>query len=78
MLTDIIWKFTVVWHAGNVGCKIVRFMQVSSTSHETKQMVIIRLLVPGTYIYVPVGTLCVVPDYQMFFKEWYNSEQDTQ
>ncbi|XP_037791359.1 cardioacceleratory peptide receptor-like, partial [Penaeus monodon] len=28
VLTDIVWKSTVSWHAGNVGCKAVRFAQV--------------------------------------------------
>ncbi|KOC62774.1 Cardioacceleratory peptide receptor [Habropoda laboriosa] len=27
VLTDIIWKITVTWHAGNVACKLIRFMQ---------------------------------------------------
>jgi hypothetical protein len=28
VLTDIIWRFTVTWHAGNVACKLIRFSQV--------------------------------------------------
>ena len=28
VLTDLIWKFTVEWYAGNFMCKLVRFMQV--------------------------------------------------
>jgi neuropeptide S receptor len=30
VLTDIIWRFTVTWHAGNVACKLIRFSQVKS------------------------------------------------
>jgi hypothetical protein len=29
VLTDIIWKMTVAWYAGNIACKLVRFFQVS-------------------------------------------------
>ena len=31
VLTDIIWKMTVAWYAGNIACKVVRFFQVSSS-----------------------------------------------
>ncbi|EEB12133.1 class A rhodopsin-like G-protein coupled receptor GPRvpr, putative [Pediculus humanus corporis] len=27
VLTDIIWRMTVTWHAGNLGCKMIRFLQ---------------------------------------------------
>ncbi|KAK6621798.1 hypothetical protein RUM44_001605 [Polyplax serrata] len=27
VLTDIIWRMTVTWHAGNFGCKMIRFLQ---------------------------------------------------
>ena len=29
VLTEIIWKTTVEWHAGTTGCKIVRYLQVN-------------------------------------------------
>eukprot|EP00914_Ancora_sagittata_P021700 GHVO01043022.1.p1 GENE.GHVO01043022.1~~GHVO01043022.1.p1 ORF type:complete len:118 (-),score=2.21 GHVO01043022.1:584-937(-) len=29
VVTDLTWKTTVEWHAGLVGCKIIRFLQVS-------------------------------------------------
>ena len=28
VLTDIIWKTTEEWHAGTVGCKIIKYLQV--------------------------------------------------
>lgn len=28
VLTDIIWKITIEWNAGNIACKVVRFSQV--------------------------------------------------
>jgi hypothetical protein len=28
VLTDVIWRITVVWHAGNFACKFIRFLQV--------------------------------------------------
>lgn len=28
VLTDIVWKITVAWHAGNIACKVIRFSQV--------------------------------------------------
>ncbi|KZS12860.1 putative Gonadotropin-releasing hormone II receptor [Daphnia magna] len=27
VLTDIVWKITVAWHAGNIACKVIRFSQ---------------------------------------------------
>ena len=29
VFTDIVWKITVAWHAGNIACKVIRFSQVS-------------------------------------------------
>lgn len=29
VLTDIIWRLTIAWNAGNVACKVIRFLQVS-------------------------------------------------
>lgn len=31
VLTDIVWKITVAWHAGNIACKVIRFSQVRHT-----------------------------------------------
>jgi hypothetical protein len=28
VLTDIVWRATVAWYAGNAACKIIRFLQV--------------------------------------------------
>jgi len=28
VLTDIIWRLTVTWHAGHIACKLIRFSQV--------------------------------------------------
>jgi neuropeptide S receptor 1 len=28
VLTDIVWKITVAWYAGNVACKVIRFWTV--------------------------------------------------
>ncbi|GLH08587.1 Uncharacterized protein GBIM_13773 [Gryllus bimaculatus] len=27
VLTDIVWRITVAWHAGNAACKIIRYLQ---------------------------------------------------
>lgn len=27
ILTDIVWKITIEWHAGNVACKLIKFTQ---------------------------------------------------
>lgn len=27
--TDLAWRMTVAWHAGNLACKLIRFLQVS-------------------------------------------------
>lgn len=33
VLTDIVWKITVAWHAGNIACKVIRFSQVIIMSY---------------------------------------------
>ena len=33
VLTDIIWKITISWDAGIVVCKLIRFLQVTSSIH---------------------------------------------
>jgi len=40
VLTDIVWRMTVSWNAGNAACKIIRFLQVScATNPEHAQSV---------------------------------------
>lgn len=36
VLTDIIWKFTIEWKAGNIICKVVKYSQVSSSAPSCK------------------------------------------
>jgi neuropeptide S receptor 1 len=43
VLTDIIWKSTVDWHAGNVGCKMVRYAQSLVTYGATYALVALSL-----------------------------------
>ncbi|PVD38103.1 hypothetical protein C0Q70_00714 [Pomacea canaliculata] len=42
-MTDIIWKSTIDWHAGNVGCKIVRYSQGVVTYASTYALVALSL-----------------------------------
>ncbi|XP_077490821.1 cardioacceleratory peptide receptor-like [Amblyomma americanum] len=43
VLTDIIWKTTVDWHGGNVGCKLVKFAQVLVTYSSTYVLVALSI-----------------------------------
>ncbi|XP_045616732.1 cardioacceleratory peptide receptor isoform X3 [Procambarus clarkii] len=43
VLTDIVWKSTVSWNAGNVGCKAVRFAQVLVTYSSTYVLVALSI-----------------------------------
>ncbi|XP_058801461.1 cardioacceleratory peptide receptor-like [Phymastichus coffea] len=43
VLTDIVWRSTVSWHAGNVACKIVKFMQVVVTYSSTYVLVALSI-----------------------------------
>ncbi|XP_073970658.1 cardioacceleratory peptide receptor-like [Rhodnius prolixus] len=43
VLTDIIWRITVEWKAGNVVCKVVRFMQAVVTYSSTYVLVALSL-----------------------------------
>nr|XP_031826741.1 cardioacceleratory peptide receptor isoform X1 [Nomia melanderi] len=43
VLTDIIWRMTVTWHAGNVACKLIRFMQVVVTYSSTYVLVALSI-----------------------------------
>ncbi|XP_060521965.1 cardioacceleratory peptide receptor-like isoform X2 [Cylas formicarius] len=43
VLTDIIWRITVSWNAGNVACKIIRFLQVLVTYGSTYVLVALSI-----------------------------------
>ncbi|XP_059164079.1 cardioacceleratory peptide receptor-like [Physella acuta] len=43
VLTDIVWKNTIEWHAGSVGCKIVRYSQGVVTYGSTYALVALSL-----------------------------------
>ncbi|XP_066944832.1 cardioacceleratory peptide receptor-like isoform X2 [Macrobrachium rosenbergii] len=43
VLTDIVWKSTVSWYAGNLGCKAVRFAQVLVTYSSTYVLVALSI-----------------------------------
>uniref|UniRef100_A0A1I8P294 G-protein coupled receptors family 1 profile domain-containing protein n=2 Tax=Stomoxys calcitrans TaxID=35570 RepID=A0A1I8P294_STOCA len=39
VLTDIIWRITISWRAGNIACKVIRFSQVCVTYSSTYVLV---------------------------------------
>uniref|UniRef100_A0A182Y5B6 G-protein coupled receptors family 1 profile domain-containing protein n=1 Tax=Anopheles stephensi TaxID=30069 RepID=A0A182Y5B6_ANOST len=43
VLTDIIWRITVVWRAGNAACKAIRFVQVCVTYASTYVLVALSI-----------------------------------
>ncbi|GLV39251.1 Crustacean cardioactive peptide receptor [Carabus blaptoides fortunei] len=43
VLTDIIWRITVTWHAGNVACKLIRFLQATVTYSSTYVLVALSI-----------------------------------
>ncbi|XP_066593125.1 cardioacceleratory peptide receptor-like isoform X2 [Prorops nasuta] len=43
VLTDIVWRSTVTWHAGNVACKLIRFMQAVVTYSSTYVLVALSI-----------------------------------
>ncbi|GLV39252.1 Crustacean cardioactive peptide receptor [Carabus blaptoides fortunei] len=43
VLTDIIWRMTVTWHAGNVACKLIRFLQATVTYSSTYVLVALSI-----------------------------------
>ncbi|XP_022697696.1 cardioacceleratory peptide receptor-like isoform X2 [Varroa jacobsoni] len=43
VLTDILWKITVEWHAGNAMCKIVKYAQVVVTYSSTYVLVALSI-----------------------------------
>ena len=43
VLTDIIWKVTITWYAGNIGCKMVKFAQCVATYGATYSLVALSI-----------------------------------
>ncbi|XP_012541117.1 cardioacceleratory peptide receptor isoform X2 [Monomorium pharaonis] len=43
VLTDIIWKTSIVWYAGNIACKLIRFMQAVVTYSSTYVLVALSI-----------------------------------
>ncbi|PNF30488.1 Cardioacceleratory peptide receptor [Cryptotermes secundus] len=43
VLTDIAWRLTVVWYAGNAFCKIIKFLQASVTYSSTYVLVALSI-----------------------------------
>ncbi|XP_063225710.1 cardioacceleratory peptide receptor-like isoform X3 [Bacillus rossius redtenbacheri] len=43
VLTDIVWRITVTWHAGNLACKFIRFAQAVVTYSSTYVLVALSI-----------------------------------
>ncbi|KAL4216862.1 Vasopressin receptor [Mactra antiquata] len=43
VLSDIIWKVTIAWYAGNIGCKLVKFAQCAATYGATYSLVALSI-----------------------------------
>lgn len=43
VLTDIIWKLTIQWYAGNIGCKLIKFIQAVGTYGSTYALVALSI-----------------------------------
>lgn len=43
VLTDIVWRATVAWYAGNAACKIIRFLQATVTYSSTYVLVALSI-----------------------------------
>ncbi|XP_059479549.1 cardioacceleratory peptide receptor [Neocloeon triangulifer] len=43
VLTDIVWRITVTWHAGHVACKLIRFSQAMVTYSSTYVLVALSI-----------------------------------
>ncbi|CAH1098579.1 unnamed protein product [Psylliodes chrysocephalus] len=43
VLTDLIWRTTVSWYAGNVACKIIKFLQIVVTYASTYVLVALSI-----------------------------------
>ncbi|XP_034231867.1 neuropeptide S receptor-like [Thrips palmi] len=41
--TDLAWRMTVAWHAGNLACKLIRFLQVMVTYSSTYVLVALSI-----------------------------------
>lgn len=41
--TDIVWRITVAWHAGNILCKLIRFLQAVVTYSSTYVLVALSI-----------------------------------
>lgn len=41
--TDIVWRITIAWYAGNVLCKIIRFLQAVVTYSSTYVLVALSM-----------------------------------
>lgn len=43
VLTDIIWRMTIAWYAGNIACKVIRFLQAIVTYSSTYVLVALSI-----------------------------------
>lgn len=43
VLTDIIWRITVTWEAGNLACKLIKFIQCLTTYASTYVLVALSI-----------------------------------
>ncbi|XP_065219480.1 cardioacceleratory peptide receptor-like isoform X2 [Planococcus citri] len=43
VLVDIMWRITITWHAGNFGCKLIRYLQVLVTFSSTYVLVALSI-----------------------------------
>ncbi|GFG34763.1 hypothetical protein Cfor_04642, partial [Coptotermes formosanus] len=43
VLTDIIWRITIAWNAGNIACKVIRFLQCVVTYSSTYVLVALSI-----------------------------------
>lgn len=41
--TDIVWRITVEWRAGNLACKLIKFLQTSVTYASTYMLVALSI-----------------------------------
>ncbi|XP_069696760.1 cardioacceleratory peptide receptor-like [Periplaneta americana] len=43
VLTDIVWRITIAWNAGNIACKVIRFLQAVVTYSSTYVLVALSI-----------------------------------
>ncbi|GLH08406.1 Cardioacceleratory peptide receptor [Gryllus bimaculatus] len=43
VLTDIVWRHTIAWNAGNAACKVIRFLQAVVTYSSTYVLVALSI-----------------------------------